>query len=629
MQSEADFRKAIENSPTAWVTDSSGNTRTLTGKEVRESNLNSVINANQAVPVYWTDEGWSTSIKDPYIRAAKEIQSAMAAQAPKIKVENNKVKLRGTEEVLASPLASQIREQMKSLAGSDPNSSEFQEAVDALNKEVENSLTDWMMEQSFGWTPEEFNDYQYAIQTVNVPNPMQSSNKLKAKRPGADFYTDENGVVMEKTPQEWIDYWRDIYNTDQRTDMFRKSLESDDPYERVMALVMSQGGENPIYGYDTGERIGQNLAAFKNQMKKFPYGIFRLVATSNDVKRVEDFEKKLNLPMDAFVNLGMPDTEEKFEQMKKDIEGKKWGDLTDVQKAFLVELGVSKEDSNVRSVERGMLGDDRYRAKDLENMSSENDYLSKEAIGHILVNNSYDEYKKISDDYNKMQASDAKNIGEEEERLAKNAIWSQTEQNIGNFAGVIGRFFWENAVGKALTGKSMGGISDEVGAKIVTGLGKLGISPTSKLGTGTMQFLANLAGTVPEDLVQTSVDNIVTYNADENANLFNPEQMSDNLKMNLLFMSLFNAGKAGLTSVKKAKILKQLSKQAELDTKVDIGAIGEDAFDAARVYDEGGHVETDGTKSYKVNADGTREELKNTTPEQANIIIKNIDGIIL
>lgn len=583
---------------------------------------------------YWSD----VNNTDPYAKAGKDISEALAAQAPKVSIKDGQINISAPQAVLDSPLVSQIEQQLQTLKGSDLSSPEVTNAIDALNKEVQQSLNDWMVEETFGWTPEEFADYQRAIQIVNVPNPLNSKETLKAKRPGGGFYTypeghEKAGIVMELTPQEWINYWREIFNTDQRTDMFINSLQSDDPYERVMALIMSKGSQNPIYGYDPGERIGQGLEAFRKEMSKFPYGIFRLVSTSNDVRRVEDFEKKLGLKTKDFINLYTPKTEEEFERVKEEIKGKTWKELSDVQKAFLVELGVSKENRSLRPVDRDLkIGDQRYRSEDLKNMSAENDSVSRAAIENIILNNSFERFKQVSDDYNKMQASDAANLTDAEEKLAKNAIWSSAEQNIGTFAGVLGRFLWENAVGKALTGKSMNKISDTIAGSATEGTGLLGwlakhnISPTSAAGAGAMKFAAQLIGTVPEDLLQTSVDNIVTYNADENANLLNPDQMSENFKNNLIFMSLFNAARAGWSAVKKAKLIRQLAKQADLDVTIDIGVAGSETTDIAKAYEEGGRVETDGQKAYKVNADGTREELKNTTPEQAEMVKKVVEG---
>lgn len=569
---------------------------------------------------YWSD----VNNTDPYAKAGNDIGAALVSQAPKIAIEDGKISISAPQAVLDSPLVSQLQEQLQTLKGYDLKTPEAAQAIDALNKEINDSLKNWMIEETFGWTPEEFNDYQYAIQTINVPNPMQSSNKLKAKRPGADFYTEEDGTIMQKTPQEWIEYWRDIYNTDQRTDMFKKSLQSDDPYERVMALIMSKGSERPTYGYDTGERIGQGIEAFRNQMAKLPYGIFRLVSTPNNVKRVEDFGRNFNIPVESFISSTVPD-EGAFNEMKKSIEGKSWEQLDDNQKAFMIELGSSIESNEIRPVDRGLLKEDA--TKDLDQMTRGDNWISGKAVERILEKGSYEDYKKLSDDYNKFQASDQANIYDAEERLANNAIWSDTEQNIGNFAGVVGRFIWENALGKAATGKSMAKISDALGEKAVAALNKIGVSPVSKLGTNALNFTARLAGTVPEDIVQTSIDNILTYNEDENKNLFSPERMSEDFKMNLIFMSAFNAGMAGLSTVKQAMLNKAIKESKDLAQVIDIGAASLAMDDAKKVADtikRGGRVVTDGDSVYAESVDGKKTELKNTTPEQAGMVQRTL-----
>lgn len=64
MQSEEEFRQAIENSPTAWVKDSSGNSTNVTGKEMRESGLYKTVPAAGSAPVYQTETGWSMNPYD-------------------------------------------------------------------------------------------------------------------------------------------------------------------------------------------------------------------------------------------------------------------------------------------------------------------------------------------------------------------------------------------------------------------------------------------------------------------------------------------------------------------------------------------------------------------------------------
>lgn len=575
---------------------------------------------------YWNDP----NNYDPYAKAGQDISSAVDAQAPKVAIEDGTISISAPQAVLDSPLVSQIQTQLQTLKGADLSNPEVSEAINALNDEVKKSLNDWMIEETFGWTPEEFADYQRTIQIVNTTNPMNSKETIKAKRPGADFYyDDETGKVAEKTPKEWIDYWRNIYNTKQRIDMFLKSLESDDPYERVMALIMSKGTQNPIYGFDTGERIQKGFQTAGEAMSLFPKGLTRLVGTSSDVKRVEDLSKDKKLDLRTLLNnMGKPtwtESETAFEKMKDGVRGKEWKELSDAQKLFVIELGVAKENSPIRDTDRDLrIGNQSQLSKDLDYLDAAARYASKDAINNVLEGSQFDKASQIDNDLWKWHAWDEINVYEPQEEMAKDAIWANTEQNIGNFAGTIGRFLWENAVGKALTGYSMNKISDTLGEKIVQGLSKLGISPASGLGQGAIRFMANLAGTIPEDLIQMSVDNIVTYNADENKNLFNLDQMSENFKNNLIFMAGFNAVMAGVSSVKRAKMLKQVAKMNDLDTKINAEGLLGDGYEAARIVRNGGHVEFSNGKVYGVDADGKRVALNNINVEQATLLNKII-----
>ena len=567
----------------------------------------------QGNEIYVSDDNFS----DPYIGAGKQIERAVSIQAPKVSVENGKMVISGSQEVLQSPLAQQMRDQLQTLKGSDISSDEVQNALNVLNEEVKNSVSDQMIKMSLGWTPDQYKDYQYTVQTVRTTNPMASSNKVKGYN--------KDGEIEMKTPQEWVDYYRKVYSTDERTNEFLKSLVADDPYSRTMALILSGGSMVPTYGWDAGEQIGQGLEAFRNQMAKFPYGIARRLNTSKDVARVEDIIEKYDLPLDAFWrDEDMPYNEIAFEEMKKSIEGKSWSQLSDVQKAFLIELNVTRESSSTPASNRGMIGFEREVAKDLENLFSDDEATSKKAVENVLTSDSYERFAKIRDDFNNIVDSDRQNIGVPEERLSKNAIWSGTQQAIGNFAGVIGRFWWEALVGKALTGASVNRISEVLGEKIVNALGKIGFSPASSIGKGLLRFSAELAGTIPEDIVQTAIDNIVTYNDSDNANLLNPEQMSDQFKTNLIFMSIFNGVRAGWSAVKRAKIAKELKKISDLSKEIDIGAVTSDAEAIARSVDNGGEIKIDGDRVYVENADGTTTDFRNTTPEQGRIIQQSL-----
>lgn len=581
------------------------------------------------------------NFSDPFLKVGQDIDRTISLQAPKIDIVNNKITVSAPQEVLSSPLVAQVKEELQSLKGADLNSPETQNAIKALNEEVQNSIKDSMLQASTGWTRDQYNDYQYARQSVRTTNPMRSSNKIKGK--------DKDGNIIMKTPQEWIDYYRRFYNTDERTEAFKKSFMSSDPYERTMALVMGQGDSTPVYGFDTAERLGQGWKAFTNQMGKLPEGTFRLLAEDNDTKRLDGIVNNKKIPVESMRKFNV-NTEDEFNAKKESIKGKSWDELSDDDKAFVAILGVSREgelereadtteamedyrggrtntfawDTNQQDYERAERKAARQiSAEDLNNATSDDEEKSREAINEILSDNSFEKYRTTRNNYDTWQGyQDWTEEGERE--LASTADWSGSEQWWGNLAGTIGRYLWENAVVRGATGGfAMNAVSDKIGAHIVGKLAQNGIAPTSTFGRNAMQFTANLIGTIPEDILQTSVDNVLTYNIEDNTALLDPQQMSENFRNNLIFMAGFNAIRAGLSAVKRARLAKQIAKATDLDEELVIGKFA-DADDAARAASKGREIKIDGERVSTVDVDGNETVLKNTTPEEANIAQQTI-----
>lgn len=578
---------------------------------------------------------------DPFLKIGQDIDRTISIQAPKISVSGNKITVSAPNEVLKSPLVAQVKEELQSLKGADLNSPETQNAINALNEEVQNSIKDSMLQATTGWTKDQYNDYQYARQSVRTTNPMKSSNKIKGK--------DKEGNIIMKTPQEWIDYYRKFYNTDERTEAFKRSFVSNDPYERTMALVMGQGESIPVYGFDTAERLGQGWKAFVNQMGKFPEGMARLLGEDTDTRRLEGIVNNKKIPVESMRKFNV-NTEDEFNAKKESIKGKSWDELSDDDKAFIAILGVSREGDLQRNADTEEAMKDYRKNKtntfawetnrqdyeraerkaarqisteDLNNATSEDDDKSREAINEILSDNSFEKYRTARNNYDTWQGyEDWTQEGEKE--LASTADWSGSEQWWGNLAGTMGRYLWENAVVKGATGGfAMNAVSDKIGAHIVGELAQNGIAPTSAFGRNAMQFTANLIGTIPEDILQTSVDNALTYNIKDNTALLDPMQMTENFKNNLIFMAGFNALRAGLSAVKRARLAKQIAKVADLDEELVIGKFA-DADDVARATSKGQEIKVDGEKVSTVDVDGNETVLKNTTPEEANIAQQTI-----
>jgi hypothetical protein len=205
---------------------------------------------------------------------------------------------------------------------------------------------------------------------------------------------------------------------------------------------------------------------------------------------------------------------------------------------------------------------------------------------------------------------------------------SPTEQMIGNVTGSIGRFLWEAAVARGASGGkvNMNAISDTIGEKVVGALAKHGLSPASRIGQNVLSFAANLAGTIPEDILQTSLDNVLTYNIDDNKHLLEPGQMSENLKSNFIVMSLFNVAKAGMNSIKRARLAKQLAQQADMNQVINIEGISADVDDLTRAVKNGGEIKVDSEKVSVTDVDGNTKVLENITPEQGEMIQRSLLG---
>lgn len=580
-------------------------------------------------------------ISDPFTKINSQIDMNVSLQAPKVKIDGNRVVVQAPKEILSSPLVSQIKEELRTLKGSDLKSAEVQNAIKALNEEISTGLKDSLLNSATGWTRDQYNDYQYARQSVAGTNPMRSSNKIKGY--------DKDGNIIMKTPQEWVDYYRQFYNTDERGKAYEKSFYSSDPYERTMALVMGQGNKVPVYGFDAAERMGEGWKAFVNQMGKFPEGMLRLLAEDNDTRRLEGIVNNKKIPIESMRKFNV-NTEDEFNAKKESIKGKSWDELSDDDKAFIAILGVSREgelereadtteamkdyrggrtntfawDTNQQDYERAERKAARQiSTEDLNNATSDDKEKSKEAIDRILSDNSFEKYRTARNNYDTWQGY--QNWAEEGEReLASTADWSGSEQWWGNLAGTVGRYLWENAVVQGATGGfAMNAVSDKIGAHIVGKLAQNGIAPTSRFARNAMQFTANLIGTIPEDILQTSVDNVLTYNIKDNTALLDPQQMSENFRNNLIFMAGFNTIRAGLSAVKRARLAKQIAKAADLDEELVIGKFA-DADDIARAAGKGQEIKIDGEKVSTVDVDGNETVLKNTTPEEANIAQQTI-----
>ncbi len=623
----------------------------LTGNTSDGKVFDSVEYENALKDSGYTDEEarayWSPR-RDPY--SQESISDFVSSQVPKVSIRDNDITISAPKDVLDSPLVSQIKTELGSLKGMNLNNPEVKNAIDKLNEEIRTSFSS-NIDQALGWTQEEYDEYQRAIQATSSSNPM-SSKDLFAWGPEGKAIVDEKGKIIMKTPSEWVEYWQGNYTPEERTELFKKSLQSSKPRERVMALFMAgPGSTRPVYGYTEGERLGQVFNAAASEMGKFPEGLVRLLGEDNNTKRLESLQKKTNIPVESLrkFNVGNEDT---FNSKIANIVGRAWSDLTDDEKAFVLEVGVSKGDSLLPEwQQRALSRNDNGDA--IELALSDDGEVSKEAIRAVLEGSSFDKYKEVRDNYDTWQGYDDW-TKEDDLKMAENEIWSGLSSQAGRVIGTIGRFLWEDAVVRGLTGGislesitnpnlvtgaaakeiaskgiSMNRLSDkiagsyETGAGIVGWLGKHNISPSSATGKRLIEFGANLVGTIPEDILQTAVDNVVTYNPDENANLLDPTQMAESFRNNLIVMSLFNAARVGFNQIRLNRLAKKIAKNADLNQPLNVDGLVSDADDLARAAKKGQDIFIDNGVVSVDDGAGGRKILNNITPEQADMAFAN------
>ena len=596
---------------------------------------------------------------DPYAKAKDAISNELSKQLPRVSIKDNSVVISAPNEVLKSPLVKQLQTELKSLTGADLNSQDVINAINALNNELQTTYTDALARDTFGWSEQEYNDYNHLIQVAGTTNPMSSQDPIRG-------YEKDSTEPVEKTYKDWVEYYRSAYNTDERTNALWESAQSNNPYARTMYLILTQGGDSATYGFDTGEKIAQGISAAANAMGQFPEGVFRTIAEDKDTKKLEKIVNELKLPANAFQNFDI-NNEQKFDEMKNSISGKSWSELTDVEKAFVLEVGISKGSDPYRigvpDSSGNIPGDPHHQ--NLKESYSDNERVSKDAIKRVFINSSFDKYKTVRDNYTTWHGYEDW-TQEAEKKLEKSAVWSGGGQWWGNLSGTVLRFLWENAVVHGLTGGispkslanpklvrgeaareiasrgfSMNKISDKIagsaasgkglvgglvrlGERVTNGLLKKGLNPTSRFGKSTMQFFANLVGTIPEDVFQTAVDNVLTYNTDENDNLLNPEEMSENVKRNFIIMLGWNLLRSGASSIKRHQIMKFAAEQAKLKQPLNIDGILGDADDISRAVDNGGSVTTENGKTVVIDENGAKKVLDNIDEESGKLVQRSL-----
>lgn len=299
--------------------------------------------------VYRNSDGTYSTLPSDLTKAVDTISSSYTPKI-KIKDDGSGLILSGSKTALQSDLANELRGYLSdALQYQDLKSENVAKIIEELNADIADQVRRSVVENGVKGDYEAYKDYAHTMEVMTSTNPMKKTGD-KNKIAG---YT-KDGKVEYKTPQEWIDYYRENYSSTERANLFSgaallMSQEPDDeskidfrlwtPY-----LVMSggEGGDKPLYGFDAWEKIQAGATEFMNEASaKLIEGMDKGVLRATSFVLDADGYRRRNHLNDIAKGLGRGDitsdevpwiSEEEYNKKINDIIGKKYDDLTDGEK---------------------------------------------------------------------------------------------------------------------------------------------------------------------------------------------------------------------------------------------------------------------------------------------------------
>lgn len=608
-------------------------------KEVIESWANEVITPEQAA--YNAQRSNET--------AEETLNRLQKSYTPQIKVNDSGTGLvvYGTQNAVDSSTSKELQKYLEDVFKySDLKSENVANAINELN----NSLADQIgaaVHEAAGGNYDYYKDYQNAVETMNRQNPMgiEKTDENRAKY-GIWGY-DKDGKRVQKLPQEWIDYWREEYDRNERAGLFNWSkavadgTADTDPsvlldytmYTPYLVMSGGEGGDTPMYGFDSWDQIVASQTAFSNELKKLGKGISDVITGTGFAATNFSGHLRKNHLNDIAHDLGHAEDvssselplmgEEAFNEKIKSLDGKKYSELTKEEQAFLAAALADNPafgTSSILSTEnKGLITEvEDYSPWALDSGIIDSDKLAG--------GTSYSSYKNARDNISTME----KYKGEEEKQYEKNKeFWSDLEDKvkigmvyapvsatIGAGAGVILRTLAESGLVSSLTGGiiNLSSIGDDLAEGIIklANLGSKSGGVVNALNKPLGKFLLTLATEIPEDVIQTAVDNVIIGNGEENETLLTPDNIASNTVNNLIFRAVFGVGSKTLDFVSTRNAIKKLISQAPqlevVDPDVLYGEYNE--FKNARQAGDEISFDSEGRAVIK-DADGNTKTLEN------------------
>lgn len=520
---------------------------------------------------------------NPLIFATNDI---VEKNTPRIEV-NSKgtgLVLSGTKAALDSDMGNELQKYLKdTFKYADLTSKNVGDAINALNQSIRDQMEQRVSEGMLSVPYDDYKEYKLTMQQFQGTNPLSSTAAVPGyTKDGKKINTTDDD---KKTISDWLEYYQKNYSAKERAELYNASREAiaSGNYDFALwtpYLVMSGGNlrdlqSRPVYGFNVGERALAGAEALLNEgsarlVEGINQTLFRIGST---IANAQGFARRDNLKNRArrVVDTG------------SDI---KAADIPWISESAYNERLNSIKDKSVRALGKD---DKNFLAAALGDFSSkevDDAVRNSETVGDLAEYISYNNYINARDNLSTVEKYDEE-LNKISEKAAKGREWLQEdvdtatlyapfEVTAGSFAGTIMRMWAESGLIKAATGGlfAPAEISDAIAGKFMSMLSPTG-NTLRALQTPVGSFLLSVAAEVPEDLVQTVIDDVMTGRAGD-VPLLAPtgdinkdmEKLGESFAQNLAFRLAFTPIQAGANTFRQWRAAKAAAKAAGIPDNV-------------------------------------------------------------
>lgn len=540
--------------------------------------------------------------KTGYAKAVKDynewtlvdsINAAVQNYTPEVKVNSRGtgLVLTGTKEALDSEMGNQLQKYLDdTFKYADLSSQNVSDAINELNQSLKNQIEQRVSEGMLEVPYDDYKEYKNTMQQFQGTNPLTSSGAV----PG---YTKDGRKIGatdddKKTLADWLKYYQENYSAKERAELYNRSREAiaNNNYDFALwtpYLVMSGGNmkdlsADPVYGFSAGDRILAGAEALLNE------GSARLIEGINQtafdigswIANAQGFARRDNLKNRAkrVLGTGSDITSKDIPWISEEAYNKK---IDSIKNKSVRALG--KDDKNFLAAALG----------DYSNSEIDDAVRNSSTVEDVLEYTSYNRYINSRDNLSTVEKYDQerekiKAKGYEgrkwlQEDVDAAALYAPIETTVGSFAGTMMRMWAEAGLIKTATGGLIkpAEISDSI-ANAVTNFfkpvatsGNVTQAVYNGLQTPVGQFLLSVSSEVPEDLVQTVIDDVVTGRAGDIELLMptgdlakDTEKLGGSFAQNLAFRLAFTPIHAGANAVRSWRAAKAAAKAAGIPDSV-------------------------------------------------------------